>query len=127
MIENDSTRKLEANGRTRGLQITVRKIEGRKDGLFFVTKSGTKPRPIGFSIREAEAWIEKHRVVKTTLNPVEVWMLQQHIGHGMERVETLRNNGYTRVADALEDHIKRSKHARHAQVSADTGTGKHEG
>ena len=113
MIENDSTRKLEAKGRARGLHVTVRKIEGRKTGLFFITSRDGKPykqpKPIGFNIRGAESWIEDHRVHGVALNPIETWMLHQHIGQGMERVETLRNNGYARVADALEDHINRSK------------------
>ena len=72
MIQNDSTRKLEGMGRARGLRIAVRKIEGRKSGIFFILNLDdliyVNPKPIGKSIREAESWIEEHKIHECTGN-----------------------------------------------------------
>lgn len=67
MIQNATTRELEAYGRKRGIRTQIRKIEGRKSGMYFVLSLNddlfVNPKPIGKSIREAELWLDKHKVV----------------------------------------------------------------
>lgn len=70
LIENQTTQKLESYGRARGLHTKIRKIMGRKDGLFFLLALGktkySTPKPMGKSILEAELWIESNKPERTS-------------------------------------------------------------
>lgn len=72
MITNNTTRRLEAFGRTNGIRIQVRKIEssfkgafGVPTGVFFILSLNDDvyefPKKIGVTVRDAEEWIKQHR------------------------------------------------------------------
>jgi len=65
MTANDTTRKLEAYGREKGIRISVRAISGKKSDAYFLLSHEDNafepPKFLGSTVTAARKWIADHK------------------------------------------------------------------